>query len=427
MATRAKVWVVSELYYPEETSTGHYMTHIAEGLAQHFPVGVICCQPTYAARGTQAPWKETHNGVSIERCRATTLNKNIIPLRLVNLATISLSVFLKTAQRLRRGDVALVVTNPPLLPFLVAVACKVRGAKCILKIDDTYPEILLATGMAKPGSLIVRIMRSASRMLYENVSHITVLGRDMALLVRSRSRLEPSHVTVVPNWADLDILHPTSKADNALLKELGLNDKFVVQCAGNMGRAQNIEAMFAAAELLKNQDHIHFLFIGSGAKVHWMHEEVERKGLSNVTILGQQPRSDQINFLNACDVSLVSLVPNMLGVSVPSRMYNVMAVGKPIIVIADAASELAQVVNEEKIGWVTSPDDPKAIANAILDAYSDSTRLVEMGKRARAAAESKYSTDRAVAAYTRVVSKALGISKPQQSDTASALQDNRGN
>lgn len=427
MQTLGRVWVVSELYYPEETSTGHYMTRIAEGLAQHFRVGVLCCQPTYASRGTQAPWHETHNGVSIERCRATTLNKDVLPLRFVNLITISFSIFAKTVQRLRRGDVAVVVTNPPLLPFLVALACRLRGARCILRIDDVYPELLVTTGMAKPKSFIVKAMRSATRMLYNNVSDIVVLGRDMARLVRSKTSLDPSRVAVIPNWADLDILHPTPRADNALLRELGLDKKFVVQCAGNMGRAQDIEGMLAAACILKDQDHIHFLFIGSGAKVRWMQDEVQRKALSNVTILGQRPRSDQINFLNACDVVLASLVPNMLGVSVPSRMYNIMAAGKPIIAIADAASELSQVVDEEQIGWVAPPGNPQAIADAILDASSDPARLDQMSKRAYAAVESKYSVDSTVAAYREIVGKAVGSSGVQQSDATSAVQDNRGN
>src|SRR4051812_5064766 len=88
-----RLWVVSELYYPEETSTGYYLTRIAEGLADHRDVKVLCGQPTYSARGVVAPKHEVHNGVEIFRASGTTLDKNVIPFRLLNMITLGLSIF----------------------------------------------------------------------------------------------------------------------------------------------------------------------------------------------------------------------------------------------------------------------------------------------------------------------------------------------
>lgn len=407
-----RVWVVSELYYPEETSTGHFMTRIAEGLARSQPVSVLCSQPTYAAREVRAPRRETHNGVEIERCAGTRLNKNVLPLRIINLLTISASIYVKCLLRLRRGDKVVVVTNPPLLPFLVSLACRLRGAKCVLRIDDVYPEALVAMGVASPGSLAVRVMHRATRWLYRGVARIVVLGRDMQRLARAKLSDSGERVVVIPNWADLEEVAPRPKCENALLRELGLSDKFVVQCAGNMGRAQGIENMFAAAELLRDRDDIRFLFIGSGAKRPWMESEVESKQLSNITLVGQRPRSDQINFLNACDVAIASLVPGMVGVSVPSRMYNIMAAGKPVIAVTEPGSEFARVVEEESIGWIVPPNDPEKLAEAILDAASDPARLSGMYERARAAAEAKYSEECAVRAYAELLRGLDGIHEP---------------
>src|SRR5215471_21726608 len=94
-----RLWVVSELYYPEETSTGYLLTKIAEGLAQHFPVYVLCSQPTYAVRGVRAPYREKHHGVHIQRCWATTLNKDNVLFRLINLVPISVSIFVSACSR----------------------------------------------------------------------------------------------------------------------------------------------------------------------------------------------------------------------------------------------------------------------------------------------------------------------------------------
>jgi len=107
------IWIVSELYYPETTSTGYFMTLAAEALAKGFEVSVLCGQPSYSKRGLQAPTHELHNGVTIWRCRATTFDKHSLMLRAVNQLTISLSILWQAIIRIRRGDIVLVVTNPP--------------------------------------------------------------------------------------------------------------------------------------------------------------------------------------------------------------------------------------------------------------------------------------------------------------------------
>jgi colanic acid biosynthesis glycosyl transferase WcaI len=208
---------------------------------------------------------------------------------------------------------------------------------------------------------------------------------------------------IIQNWADLDAVFPVPKSGNVLLQELELRDKFVVQCAGNMGLAQDIETMFKAIGLLKEHVNIHFLFIGSGAKRQWMGNEVRDKKLSNVTILDQRNRSDQQNFLNACDIAMVSLISGMTGAGVPSRMYNIMAVGKPIIAIAEYDSELAMVIEEEKIGWTVLPDNYMHLSEVILEAYSNHSTLVEMSGRARIAALTKYSAKLLINKYYETI------------------------
>src|SRR5215217_3504826 len=119
---KSRLWVVTELYYPEETSTGYYLTRIAEGLSEDFDVKALCGQPTYSARGTIAPKHEIHNGVEIFRVSGTTLDKDVILFRLLNMLTLGLSVFFHALQNFRQGDKVLVVTTPPSMPFVVALA-----------------------------------------------------------------------------------------------------------------------------------------------------------------------------------------------------------------------------------------------------------------------------------------------------------------
>jgi len=129
VAERPRLWVVAETYYPEEIGTGFFMTGVAEALTDRFEVGAICSQPTYFARGTRAPWREVRHGVQIFRAWGTTFDKNVLPLRLLNLATITIALTATLLRRLRRGDVVFVVTNPPSLPYLARFAAWLRGAR----------------------------------------------------------------------------------------------------------------------------------------------------------------------------------------------------------------------------------------------------------------------------------------------------------
>jgi len=144
---------------------------------------------------------------------------------------------------------------------------------------------------------------------------------------------------------------------------------------------------------------IHFIFLGGGVKRNRLEREVKEKKLTNVTILPPRPRSEQTIFLNACDVGLVSLVKKMRGVSMPSRTYNILAAGKPILAITEESSELAQVVGEENIGWVVSPDAPKELLKIIKEIYLCKNSLPEMGERARRSALEKYSLKTALEKY----------------------------
>ncbi len=121
-AEKKNLWVVTELYYPEETSTGYYLTKIAEGLTDNFNVKVLCGQPNYSGRGIHAPKREVHKDVKIFRAFGTTLDKNVILFRLVNMLTLSFSVFFKALLNFKKKDRILVVTTPPSLPFIAAFA-----------------------------------------------------------------------------------------------------------------------------------------------------------------------------------------------------------------------------------------------------------------------------------------------------------------
>ena len=285
----------------------------------------------------------------------------------------------------------IVVTNPPALPFVAFLVCKLRGARLILRIEDVYPDAMIAAGMVGRDSFVVRMLNVLHRFLYSNVDRVIVLGRDMLQLVEGKVLRKAGHISIITNWADVDTVLPGERTSNPLLQRYGLTEKFVVQYSGNMGRTHDLESLVACARILEKEQAVQFLFIGSGAKEQWLRKTTEELRVSNITILPPQPRSELKISLNACDLAVISFVPGMSGVSVPSRMYNILAAGKPILALAGADSELARLIVEEGVGFVVPPGSPDLAARAIIEAVTNRPALEAMSRRARTLVVERYS------------------------------------
>lgn len=399
MANRQRVWFVSELYYPEMTSTGYFLTGIAEGIASEYDVAVLCGRPSYLARGTATTSDEVVKGVHIHRCRATTLDKNKLPFRIINAFTIATSIFCSALFRVQAGDIVIVVTNPPVLPYVLAFVCQLKGARFILRVEDVYPEVLTRFGLLKSGSAAERLLDRASRWMYRVAEKIIVLGRDVRDLAIAKVAGESGKLRVITNWGDTAAVQPLRFEDRQLVHKLNLHSRFVVQYCGNIGRTHGIEDLVEAANLLADSNRFHFLMIGWGAKKRWVLKQQQERNLENLTILDPLPVEQFCDGLNACSVAIIPFSPGMLGISVPSRMYNVLAAGKPILAVCDPSSELAAVIQEERVGWVVPPGRPDLIVSCLRNAEANGVQLREMGERARWAAVAKYQKDNVIESY----------------------------
>jgi colanic acid biosynthesis glycosyl transferase WcaI len=395
-----RVWIVSDVYDPKLDSTGLLMTRLAQGLARRGEIHVLCARYR-DSQGRLAPLREKSDGVSIRRCGTTRLNKDVPLLRAINILTSSTTMFFGALAAFRKGDSVMVVTSPPLLPFLISLAASMRGAKCTLLIHDVYPDVLAAVGWLRAEGFTFRLLAGANRWLYRRVDRIIALGRDMAALAAAKLDARTEKITVIPNWVDVAEFPPV--ATSQLRERLGLAEKFVVLYSGNLGRTHGIDTIVAAARFLREDATVRFVIIGAGAAWKEIESAAGPGGPGNITLLPLVPREELADSLAGGDLSLIAFKPGMAGVSVPSRMYSAMASGRPILAVADSESELAKVVNEEGIGWVSKPGDAEALAAAIVSARESTVKLREMGMRARQVAETKYEFERALRAYAQVL------------------------
>jgi len=390
------LWIVSEIFYPSEASTGYILTKLAEGLVSEYDVGVL----TALNGKSKEEAFEVYKGIKIYRCFATRFDKNELLLRLINAISFNISMLLKAFQKFSKNDLVLAVTNPPFLPYFALLISKIKRCKFIIVVHDVYPDLMAVLGLLKRSSLIFKTWSYLNKLLFAWSDLIIVLSADMKDLLCDRFKFYSlkEKIRAIPNWAETDTIKPDAKEHIGLVKDLGLKGKFIIEYAGNFGRPNDIETIIEAAKKLRDHDDIIFLFAGDGAKRKWVEEEKKKWELQNLVQLGAYSRQDQQHVLNASDVSLIALIKGMRGISMPSRFYNILASGRPVIAIVDYDMEVASIIKKENIGWVVSPGDHSALAEAILEAQKDKS-LIKKGQKSRILAEEYYSYKRILLLY----------------------------
>ncbi|MBF01652.1 MAG: hypothetical protein CMP77_16945 [Flavobacterium sp.] len=402
--TGRRLWIISELFYPEQTSTGYFLSEIARGLASDHDVQVICAQPTYSERGIKAPSREDWDGVKINRMWGSRFDKDRLLLRLVNVVTFTMTCMLFALSHIRRGDRVLVVTNPPTLFPFVGLVARIKRAQTMLLVHDVYPDVLSVTGHMRKESFAYRLMDKFMRWACRQFDRIIVLGRDMQALLYTKSGFPLEQIPIIPNWGDTELVKPVDRPQNAFAADHGMGDAFTVQFSGNIGRTHDVETLLSAAKSTADRPDIQYWFIGYGGKAAELQGR-DAQELANVFVLPRQPREVLGEMLASADVLVIAFVPGMKGLSVPSRMYNVMAAGTAIIAMTEPGSELAQVVEETGCGWVIPPYDDAALKELILSLATPEGRVerAEKGVAARRAACERYRLDNVLDAYRNVL------------------------
>lgn len=405
-----RVWIVTELYRPELTSVGHYMTTLAEDLAvRGVDVGVITSRPTYGAHGTQTPRREMLAGVEVRRCRSTAFHKDRPVGRVVNLVTFTVGAFLTALTHVRRGDVVVAQSNPPTLPAAGVAAARLRRAVPVVLWNDLPHVVLTAVSDPPPGrrrrllaGFAARMTRSVSRA----ATSVVAMGRPPAdELVAIGVPLD--RIEVIGTWADEQDVVPLDPTAATLRGELGLASSKVALSAGAMGRAQDLDVVLDAAALIADRTDVAIVLCGEGPARPAIERAVRTRGLDQVMVIGPYPRSEQTEMYGIGDAALVTLRHGMGRSSMPSRAYNALAAGLPIVASADPDSELAMLLAELDVGTTVPPGDPARLAAAIERALDDPAHA-QRRAAARAAAEGPCSSEVALGRWRDLLDRLTG-------------------
>jgi colanic acid biosynthesis glycosyl transferase WcaI len=398
-----RIVFVNRYYDPDQSATSQMLTDLAKGLAANgFNVHVVSSRQLYDDPDTRLVPDETLFGVRIHRVATTRFGRHRLLGRTMDYASFYVTCAVILLKLLRRSDVLVAKTDPPLLSILAAPIAKAKRAALINWLQDVFPEVASHLGANPLPSWLdecLRRLRDASlRAARMNV----LIGGRMREYLAARG-IPGSKLCVVENWADDHAIQPKPAAASALRARLGLIDRFVVCYSGNLGRAHEFETLLGAADLLKDEPAFIFLIIGSGAKMEALKRSVATRALGNFRFLPYQPRDTLEDSLAAADVHLVSLLPALEGLIVPSKLYGILAAGRPLIFIGDTDGDIGRIIERAQCGRFVGVGDSTALGGALRNLAAEPEAMAQMGARARQLLCEEYSLQRALERWIALI------------------------
>lgn len=384
------VWILTEYFYPEQTPTSYYITEIAKHFANNgFATKVICSNSSINIKVENKNF-EQYAGLTIHRVSSPDLSKDKLIQRLFKLVITSMMIFVKACFKIKNNDVVFVATNPAFLILFMPILKSIKRIKYYIIVHDVFPENLVVINEKITGSIFYKFLKSIFNSAYRSADCCLTIGRDMSEVILQKT-CNKAKTECINIWSDDDSIKPIAKEQAPLYKSLQLNNKFILEFAGNFGKAQGIEQLLESALKLKKNTNIHFLFIGDGACKTLIERYIDEYHLNNISLIGYQKRESQIDFLNCCDVAIVSLKSKMYGLGVPSKAYNYMAAGKPILFIGDEYSEIDRCIKEYNIGYSVNSNSVDDLVEIILTLANNRQDLIDKGILSRKLAEEEFS------------------------------------
>jgi colanic acid biosynthesis glycosyl transferase WcaI len=395
-----RILVLNQYFYPDRSATSQLLTELCEDLAGRHEVIVVTGRPSYNAVASAASRgfisHERHGRVRIERVWSTRFDRSSMAGRLTNYATYVVGSVV-AALRVSRPDVVVALTDPPPIGLVGLLAARVRRRPFVLVVKDIFPDVAVELGVVR-GSWTIRGLRAMQRLLFGGAARLVSIGRDM-----DRRLLElgavAERIATIHDWSDGNTVRPLQ--DNSFRREHGWDDRVVVMHSGNVGLSQDLDTVMEAARSLLDDPSILFAIVGEGASKARLRRLCAEGGITNVVFLPFQNKADLSESLGAADVHLVTLKHGLTGYIVPSKLYGILAVGKPYIAATDEWSEPATIAREEGCGLHLPPGDPEALAKAIRELAHD-PELAAMGARGRRALEARFDRRLAHDAYERL-------------------------
>lgn len=355
----SRILFFTEFFAPVQNSTAYYITKICCTAAKVFDQVHVFCAASTDSRAEQS----MPENLIVHRIDSGSGDKNKIISRILKFCRISIKFTWALFRNARSTDTIFAVTNPAFMIPIMAMVKKFIGFKYILLAYDIFPENLFAADLLHRKNLAYKVTKKFFDWGYRSADSVISIGRDMSEILKQKG-VPANKIILIPNWADDQSIKQLPKNGNRLVKQYRLEDKRIFLFAGNFGRVQGIPELLDVIDHVSSPD-VAFLFVGDGKMRGTIEDYLRKHPDKNVFCHPYLPMSEQNTFLNACDIAIVTLGKNMLGLGVPSKSYYSLASGHPIFYIGEQDSEISYVLQEWKCGWQISPGNIAECAKTI--------------------------------------------------------------
>jgi colanic acid biosynthesis glycosyl transferase WcaI len=384
-----RVIFVNRVYWPATAATAQLLTDLAEGLARKgWSVHVISSGTVSTVR----------NGVTIHRTGEDQAAPGIFS-RIQNYRRFTRAACETLERLLQTGDIVVPMTDPPTLGLAVTRAAANRGAHLIPWLQDIYPEIAAHHfGMLASAALFpLKLRRNRA---WRHAAALVVLGQDMAQTLLNQG-VPREKIRVIPNWAPRELHTPAPDKEVAEHRRSRweLDDKFVVAYSGNLGRVHEFATVLDAANQLRDEARIEFLFIGDGPRFDEVKRLAQRRRLTNLRLLPFEPRGSLPASLRAADAHLVTLLPGYARLVYPSKFAGVLAAGRPVLFIGPTEGEIASTIRQHDCGAAVATGDATRLASLIRQLAGDAVLWRKQSDQARLLYTQEFTGDKALARW----------------------------
>jgi glycosyltransferase involved in cell wall biosynthesis len=394
-----RIVLLNQYYAPDEAATAQILADLGAGLVRAgHEVSAIASSRAYADPARTYAARETVQGVDVRRVPTSAFGRRTRLGRAVDYATFLAGAAARLALA-SRPDAVIALSTPPLLAGLGTTMAHLKRARAVFWSMDVYPDLAFELGALRPSSLMGRLSRAASVRILRASDRVVALDEAMAARLRPHAG---ERTVVIPNWADGEAIRPAPAERSPLRREWKWNGRFVVLYSGNMGLAHEFETALGAAEALRDRPDILFAFVGGGPRRAEVAEEARRRALPNVEFRPYVSRERLGDSLTAGDVHLVTLREGMPGLLVPSKIYGILAAGRPTLYVGPGEGEIAGIV-EEGCGRRIAPGDVAGLRDAVVACAADEGLRRAQGERARTLFEERYTLAHGVARFERLL------------------------
>jgi colanic acid biosynthesis glycosyl transferase WcaI len=401
-----RILIYSYNYYPEPIGIAPLITELAEGLVKRgHEVRVVTGMPNYPERRIYQGYRgklyctEVKDGVTIQRSYLWIRPEpNLLDRLLLEISFVATSFF--HALKGKRPDIIL-LTAPP-LPVSVPAALLgwLHRAPVILNLQDILPDAAIHVGLLKNQKLI-RIFKILEKFAYRTATKITVIADGFVENLLGKG--VPSHkIEKIPNWVDINFIRPMSKQDNEFREIHQLKDKFVVLYSGNIALTQGLTTVINAAVRLRHIHDIAIVIVGEEKALEQLKLYRDICKATNVVLLPFQPREKLPDMLAAADVGLVVQKSNVISFNMPSKIQVLLASGRAVLASVPANGTAARALLESGGGVIVPPEEPGALAAAILDFYHNPGKVKLLGEKSRQYAIENYAFEQALDRYEKL-------------------------